>query len=76
VALIPLIIASAGGGWPLILAVIFAYEVGTIASMSVLVVTAHAGARAMRLHLFDHYGDAIAGGLIVTVGAAVQVLGI
>ncbi|HET7433414.1 MAG TPA: hypothetical protein VFN10_01740 [Thermoanaerobaculia bacterium] len=76
VALIPLILAAAGGGWPLILAVITAYEAGTIASMSILVVTAHASARAIRLHVFDHYGDAIAGGLIVTVGVAVQVLGI
>lgn len=76
VALIPLIIASAGGGWPLILAVIVAYEIGTIASMSILVVTAHAGARAIRLHVLDHYGDAVAGALIVTVGVAVQLLGI
>ncbi len=76
VALIPLILASAGGGWPLILAVILAYEAGTIASMSILVAGAHAGARAIRLHVLDHYGDAVAGGLIVTVGIAVQMLGI
>lgn len=76
VALIPLILAAAGGGWPLIIAVIAAYEIGTIASMSILVVTAHAGARAIRFHFFDHYGDAVAGGLIVTVGLAVQLLGI
>ena len=76
VALIPLILASAGGGWPLIVAVILAYETGTIASMSVLVVTVQAGARAVRLHVLDHYGDAVAGGLIITVGAAVQLLGI
>jgi len=76
VALIPLILASAGGGWALIFAVVLAYEVGTIASMSVLVVTAHAGARAVRLHVLDHYGDAVAGALIVTVGLAVQLLGI
>ncbi|MEO8379704.1 MAG: hypothetical protein ABI779_08575 [Acidobacteriota bacterium] len=76
VALIPLILASAGGGWPLILTVIVAYETGTLASMSVLVLTAHAGARVLRFHFLDHYGDAIAGGLIVLVGAAVQVLGI
>jgi len=76
VALIPLILASAGGGWPLIVAVILAYEIGTIASMSVLVVTVQAGARAVRLHVLDHYGDAVAGGLIITVGAAVQLLGI
>lgn len=76
VALIPLIIAASGGGWTSIAAVILAYEIGTIASMSILVVTAHAGTRVIRSHLFDHYGDAIAGGLIVTVGAAVQLLGI
>jgi hypothetical protein len=76
VALIPLILASAGGGWPLIVTVIVAYEIGTITSMSILVVTAHAGARTLRFHFLDHYGDAVAGGLIVTVGAAVQLLGI
>ncbi|HYK00369.1 MAG TPA: hypothetical protein VE974_01345 [Thermoanaerobaculia bacterium] len=76
VALIPLIIAASGRSWTHIAAVIVAYELGTIASMSILVVTAHAGARAIRFHLFDHYGDAIAGGLIVTVGAAVQLFGI
>ena len=76
VALIPLILAAAGGGWPLIAAVIVAYEIGTIASMSILVVTAHAGARAIHFHFFDHYGDAIAGALIVTVGATVRLLGI
>lgn len=76
VALIPLILASAGGGWPLLVAVIVAYEIGTIASMSILVVTAHAGARALRLHVLDHYGDAVAGALIVTVGVAVKFLGI
>ena len=76
VALIPLIIASASGGWPLLVSVIVAYEIGTIGSMSLLVASAHAGANAVKFHLFDHYGDAIAGALIVTVGAAVQYLGI
>ena len=76
VALIPLILAAADGGWPLIASVIVAYELGTITSMSLLVVTAHASARAIRLHVLDHYGDAVAGALIVTVGIAVQVLGI
>lgn len=76
VALIPLILASAAGGWPSIVAVILAYETGTIASMSILVATAHAGARAIRLHALDHYGDAVAGALIVTVGVAVKFLGI
>jgi threonine/homoserine/homoserine lactone efflux protein len=76
VALIPLIIAAASGGWALIVAVIVAYELGTITSMSLLVITAQAGARAIRAPFFDRYGDAVAGALILTVGAAVRVLGI
>ena len=54
---------------------IVAYELGTIAAMAILVVTAHAGASVVRSHLLYHYGDAIAGGLIVTVGAAAAVAG-
>lgn len=76
VALIPLIIAASGGGWTHIAAVIVAYEIGTIASMSILVVTAHAGARVIRAPFFDRFGDAVAGALILTVGAAVRVFGI
>jgi nickel/cobalt exporter len=76
VALIPLIIAAAGGGWGVILAVIAAYELGTIGSMSLLVLTAQAGARAIHSHFLDHFGDAIAGALILIVGAAVSVLGV
>lgn len=76
VALIPLIIASSSSGWPTVLATILAYELATLTSMSILVTTAHAGARALRGHFFDHYGDALAGGVIVGVGAAVLVLGI
>jgi len=76
VALIPLIIAASSGGWPTVAAVIVAYEIGTIASMSLLVATAHAGARAIRAPFFDRFGDAVAGGLILTVGAMVRVLGI
>jgi nickel/cobalt exporter len=76
VALIPLIIAASGAGWTAILAVILAYEIGTIASMSLLVITAHAGARFIRAPFLDRYGDALAGALILTVGAMVTVLGI
>jgi hypothetical protein len=76
VALISLIIAASGGGWTLIAAVIVAYEIGTIASMSLLVVAAHAGARVIRAPFFDRFGDAVAGGLILTVGAMVRLLGI
>lgn len=76
VALIPLIIASASGGWTAIAAVIIAYEIGTLASMSILVTTAHAGARVLRAPFLDRFGDAVAGALILTVGAMVTVLGI
>lgn len=76
VALIPLIIGASGGGWLAITAVIVAYELGTLASMSVLVVTAHAGTRILRAPFLDRFGDAVAGALILTVGAAVRLLGI
>ena len=76
VALIPLIIAASGAGWVSILSVVLAYEVGTIASMSLLVITAHAGSRVIRAPFLDRYGDAVAGALILTVGAMVTVLGI
>jgi len=76
VALIPLIIAASGGGWTAIASVILAYEIGTIASMSILVTTAHAGARILRTPFLDRFGDAVAGALILTVGATVQFLGI
>jgi hypothetical protein len=44
--------------------------------MVILVTAAHAGTRALRAPWIDRYGDAIAGGLIVGVGALVRVLGI
>jgi nickel/cobalt exporter len=76
VALIPLIIAGSAGGWSAILAVVIGYEIGTLLSMSILVYTAHASARAIRAPFLDRYGDAVAGGLILTVGGLVTVLGI
>jgi hypothetical protein len=75
VAVIPMILAAAGAGWLGVAAVILAYEVATIATMVVLVTFAHAGARALRAPWIDRYGDAIAGALIVCVGAAMAILG-
>ncbi len=75
VAVIPMIIASAGAGWHTVGAVVLAYELATIGTMVVLVVTAHAGARALHAPWIDRYGDAVAGALIVSVGAAMAVLG-
>jgi len=76
VAVIPMIIASAGAGWHTVAAVIVSYEVATIATMVILVAIAHAGARAIHAHWIDRYGDAVAGALIVSVGAAMAALGI
>jgi hypothetical protein len=73
VAVIPMIFAAAGSGWPTVGAVILAYEVATMATMVVLVTLAHAGARALHAPWLDRYGDAVAGALIVSVGAAMAV---
>ena len=76
VAVIPMIMAAAGGGWGAVGAVVVAYEIATIATMVVLVTVALAGVRNLRAAWVDRYGDIAAGALIVTVGAAMNVLGI
>jgi len=76
VAVIPMIIAAASGGWAAVGTVVLAYEAATIATMVVLVTSAHAGARVFRAPWIDRYGDAVAGALIVVAGVTVQVLGI
>ena len=76
VAVIPMIMAAASFGWPAVAAVVLTYELATIATMVVLVAGAHASARAMRFTWIEHYGHAAAGALIVSVGAAMAVLGI
>jgi hypothetical protein len=76
VAVIPMIMASAGAGWHTAGAVVVSYELATIGTMVILVTTAHAGARALHAPWIDRYGDAVAGALIVSVGAAMAVLGL
>jgi nickel/cobalt transporter (NicO) family protein len=76
VAVIPMIMASAGAGWQTVGAVVVSYELATISTMVALVTAAHAGARSMNAPWIDRYGDAVAGALIVSVGAAMAVLGI
>lgn len=76
IALIPMIVAASTGGWSAIGAVVLVYELTTIAAIVVLVQAAHAGARRLRLAWIDRYGDAVAGGVIVLLGAVVTVLGI
>ena len=76
VAVVPMIMASAGAGWHTVGAVVLSYELATIGTMVALVTAAHAGARALHAPWIDRYGDAVAGALIVSVGAAMAVLGI
>jgi nickel/cobalt exporter len=76
VAVIPMIIASAGAGWHTVIAVVAAYEIATIGTMVFLVTAAHAGARTLRAAWIDRYGDAVAGAVIVSVGTAMAVLGL
>ena len=76
VAVMPMIVAASGGGWGAVAAVVIVYELATIATMVVLVGMAHAGARTLKFGWIDRYGDAVAGALIVSVGAALAVLGL
>jgi len=75
VAVIPMIIAASAGGWTAVALVTIAYEIATIATMIVLATGMLAGVKRMTLHWADHYGDAVAGGVIVFVGVAMLVLG-
>jgi nickel/cobalt transporter (NicO) family protein len=75
VAVIPLIFAAAPLGWPTLVAVIVAYEIATIGTMVLLVLPARAAASAVRGTFVDRYGDALAGGVVATVGIAVLMFG-
>lgn len=76
VAVIPVIVAATSAGWTALLVVVLAYEIATIATMVVLVTAAHVGTRAVRVTWVDRHGDAVAGALIVCVGAAMVALGL
>jgi nickel/cobalt transporter (NicO) family protein len=76
VAVIPMIVAASAGGWGAVGAVVVVYEAATIAAMMVLVGAAVAGARTMRFAFLDRFGDAVAGGLILTTGGVLAVLGL
>jgi len=75
VAIIPMIMAASTGGWMSVALVTIAYEIATITTMIVLATGMLAGVKRMTLHWADHYGDAVAGGVIVFVGVAMLVLG-
>ena len=76
VAVIPMIMAASTGGWGAVLSVVIVYEVATLATMVVLVLTARAGVSALRFAWIDRFGDAVAGGLIVVLGAVLAILGL
>ena len=76
VAVIPMIVVASAGGWRAVGAVVAVYELATIAAMIVLVGIAVAGVRMIRLGFLDRYGDAVAGGLILTTGGVLAVLGL
>jgi vacuolar-type H+-ATPase subunit I/STV1 len=75
VAVIPMIVAASAGGWAAVGAVVVVYEAATIAAMIALVAAAAAGVRTLRFAFLDRYGDAVAGGLILTTGGVLAVLG-
>jgi nickel/cobalt transporter (NicO) family protein len=76
VAVIPLMFAAAPLGWGSTLAVVASYELATIGTMVALVLPARAVATAVRGTWADRYGDALAGGVIASVGVVVVSLGL
>jgi nickel/cobalt transporter (NicO) family protein len=75
VAVIPLLFTAAPLGWASALAVVAAYELATIATMVVLVLPTRAVAANISGAWADRWGDALAGGVVATVGLAVVLLG-
>lgn len=76
IALIPMIIAASAKSWSAVTFVIAVYELATICAIVTLVRLAHAGARRLQFAWVDRYGDALAGALMIAVGAFVTFVGI
>jgi len=76
VAVMPLVFAASIQGVATVAAVIIVYEAATIATMVALVLSAHAGIRRFEMPWIDRFGDAVAGAVIVCIGAFVGFLGI
>jgi hypothetical protein len=76
VAVIPLLFAAAPLGAAPTAGIVLLYEAATIATMIALVLPARAGASRLRFPWLDHWGDAVAGGLIAATGVVVMALGI
>jgi nickel/cobalt exporter len=76
VAVIPLLFAAAPLGTAPTVGIVLLYEAATIGTMIALVLPARAGFERLRFPWLDHWGDAVAGGLIVATGVVVMALGI
>jgi nickel/cobalt transporter (NicO) family protein len=76
VAVIPLLFAAAPLGTAPTVGIVLLYEAATIGTMVALVIPARAGFQRLRFPWLDHWGDAVAGGLIVATGLVVMALGI
>jgi nickel/cobalt transporter (NicO) family protein len=76
VAVIPLLFAAAPLGAARTAGIVLLYEAATIGTMIALVLPARAGVSRLRFPWLDHWGDAVAGGLIAATGAVVLKLGI
>jgi len=76
VAVIPLLFAAAPLGWSSTLAIVAAYELATIGTMVLLVLPTREAASRLVGAWADRWGDALAGGVVATVGLAVMILGI
>ena len=76
VAVIPLLYAAAPLGTAPAAGIVLLYEAATIGTMIALVLPARAGISRLRFPWLDHWGDAVAGGLIAATGVVVMALGI
>jgi hypothetical protein len=76
VAVIPLLFAAAPLGTAPTAGIVLLYEAATIGAMVALVLPARVGASRLRFPWLDHWGDAVAGGLIAVTGVVVMTLGI
>lgn len=75
IAVVPIVFAAASLSVLATIAIVLVYEIATIATMIGLTLAARAGASTIRGRWVERYGDSAAGGLIVTTGIVVALLG-
>lgn len=75
VAVIPILFAAAPLGGLRTTVVVTVYELATIGTMVMLVLPAAAVAKRVTGRWVEHYGDAVAGGVIAAVGVLVAAIG-